>query len=726
MRAYCGLVGSRLPALLAALCVAGSLTATAAAAEPSLVKDITPGPDGTNIFTLAAGTDVLYAYIDDGVHGRELWKSDGSDAGTKLVADISPGAGSSFFSAGMTTIGNTAFFSADDGTHGVELWKSDGTQAGTKLVKDIRPGSGSSEPGEFVVVDGALYFSANDGTHERELWKSDGSEANTVLVKDARPPGYGVYPADAGGGDIYLRLRGADHAVYFEANDGTHGPEVWRSTGTEAGTEMLKDGNPSTNVFATPECLTAVGDAAYFTENDGTHSYELWRSDGSQTGTGLLKDIYPGSGESFPCDFVPAESVVYFDVNDDGVNGRGLWKTNGTEAGTELVKAGVGGGGVAVGDELYFPNFDEHGSELWVSDGTAAGTHLLKDIQPGDFVSSYPGNLVAVRDSVFFTASDSTNGLQLWSTDGTEEGTVPHAATIGGFVPVLVGETLFFYGTDGDHGYELWKLPVPSAVKSADGTAAPGGTVETNTAVSPDDPIGTSVTTPTGGFVSISEDDTTTSQPAAYSFLGVQVNITAPPASVAQPLQFVFRLDPSLLPASIDATTLQIFRNGAVVADCTGAVGTASPNPCVQSRVTETDGSLTLTVLTSDASAWNFGQHDPYAFQGFFRPIANPPAYNTVKAGSTVPVGFSLGGDQGTRVFASGYPRSHRISCTAPGTSLGDDKPTAGKLTYDRATARYNYKWETLKSWAAPAICRQAVLRLLDGTEHSANFKFVK
>ena len=136
----------------------------------------------------------------------------------------------------------TLFFSADDGTNGNELWKSDGTAAGTVLVKDINPGSSSSYPGNLTNVNGTLFFAANDGTGH-ELWKSDGTAAGTVLVKDITrlPAASGLpRPPDERERDAVLqRQRRA------------HGDELWKSDGTAAGTVLVKDIDTAPDGFTT-------------------------------------------------------------------------------------------------------------------------------------------------------------------------------------------------------------------------------------------------------------------------------------------------------------------------------------------------------------------------------------------------------------------------------------------------------------------------------------------
>ena len=107
-----------------------------------LVKDIMPGNYGSNPYGLTETNGVVFFTADDGVHGRELWKTDGTASGTVLVKDIDdiPSEYPGSYPESLTAVNNTLFFTADDGVHGREFWKSDGTTSGTTLVKDINVG----------------------------------------------------------------------------------------------------------------------------------------------------------------------------------------------------------------------------------------------------------------------------------------------------------------------------------------------------------------------------------------------------------------------------------------------------------------------------------------------------------------------------------------------------------------------------------------------------------
>ncbi len=100
-----------------------------------------------------------------------------------MVANIKSGSYGYGLNFNLTSVNGMLFFTAYDAIHGKELWKSDGT-ASTVMVADINPGSNNSNLGNLIDVNGTLFFSANDGTHGTQLWKSDGTAAGTVMVAD--------------------------------------------------------------------------------------------------------------------------------------------------------------------------------------------------------------------------------------------------------------------------------------------------------------------------------------------------------------------------------------------------------------------------------------------------------------------------------------------------------------------------------------------------------------
>jgi ELWxxDGT repeat protein len=120
----------------------------------------------------AAGNTLVFA-ADDGRHGTELWRSDGTEEGTGLFADIFPGSDSSW-PGGITNVGGKLFFSANDGVHGAEPWRSDATAEGTRIIADVSPGASGSAPDDFTAVNAKVFFTADGNTLgeplNRELW----------------------------------------------------------------------------------------------------------------------------------------------------------------------------------------------------------------------------------------------------------------------------------------------------------------------------------------------------------------------------------------------------------------------------------------------------------------------------------------------------------------------------------------------------------------------------
>jgi len=139
------------------------------------------------------------------------------------------------------------------------------------------------------------------------------------------------------------------------------------------------------------------------------------------------------------------------------------------------------------------------------------------------------------------------------------------------------------------------------------------------------------------------------------------------------------------------------------------------------------EGSIDEVRIWNGALASEYFGSDIYDWSGFFRPIDNLPIWNIAKAGSAIPVKFSLDGDQGLDIFAAEYPMSVEIPCDSTNLFAGiDETVTAGKsnLSYNADTKQYIYVWKTQKAWVGS--CRQLVLKLIDGTSHQANFNFTK
>jgi hypothetical protein len=239
-----------------------------------------------------------------------------------------------------------------------------------------------------------------------------------------------------------------------------------------------------------------------------------------------------------------------------------------------------------------------------------------------------------------------------------------------------------------------------------------------------------SLTSPSGGEVEATITPLDDTQVPGFSLLGQQIVLSAPEESDENPLVLVFGLGAQLFADGENPLLVEVFRNGVLVEDCTGDDGTADPDPCIASRVSDDAGGVVVTVLTSQASTWHFGLPETipeFAFGGFLGPIAAEATLNDVKGGSSVPVSFSLGGDHGLEVVDDGYPLSRPIACHDDDSVAGPDLPTetprkAG-LTYDSDVDVYTYVWKTPRTvWSG--TCRQLVVRFTDGTEATATFRF--
>jgi ELWxxDGT repeat protein len=274
-----------------------------------------PGP------LVRLGLSLLFA-ADDGLSGRELWATDGTAAGTRQVRDVNqqnyddgiyfrPGESSP---DSLVRLGGAVLFTADDGLSGRELWITDGTEAGTRRVRDLRPGAEGSAPHNLVELGGRVYFFASANGTGEALWQTDGTEVGTIQVKSlARQslPSWGRTLTRAGG------------RLFFVADNEAIGSELHVSDGTLAGTRLVRQIRAGSN-GSYPQSFTVVGRVLVFAADDGAHGLEPWRSDGTAAGTWRLGDLAPGQAASSPSAFTAAGALLFFTA-DDGVHGRELW-----------------------------------------------------------------------------------------------------------------------------------------------------------------------------------------------------------------------------------------------------------------------------------------------------------------------------------------------------------------------------------------------------------------
>jgi ELWxxDGT repeat protein len=407
----------RKPVLLA---LALSLAASALTAQPVLVKDIrtkpAPGsPLNNYLFDAATLGGFLYFAADDGFLGQELWRSDGTAAGTTRVADVCPGRcwGEPH---SFTAAAGVVFFIAHDDSRGRELWRSDGTAAGTFPLADVAPGP---ETGSYAFLAryGKRLLFATYTPPFSTLWTSDGTLAGTRPYTEIAGVGVAQRPAAAGGVLVFA------HFVEGE------GVQLWRTNGTAAGTGRLAVIHPGPGLAFDEFRPTAALGRLFFAADDGASGVEPWTTDGTPAGTRRLADLEPGPRGSHPSGFTVRDREVLFAASTLAV-GRELWRTDGSAAGTRLV-ADLSPGPrssraiilASARGRLLFAADDGQGLEPWLmkTDGSVVS---LADPAPGIHLATPPAfGGGAAGGLLYFAANDGRSGLELWRTDGTRGGT---------------------------------------------------------------------------------------------------------------------------------------------------------------------------------------------------------------------------------------------------------------------------------------------------------------
>ncbi len=522
-------------------------------AGTALLADTCPGSCGSGPGTVYPGSGAVFFQMSGA-----LWRTDGTSAGTRLYSD-----GALYFSdrsTGFVALGEQLFFAARSADYSSptyydqELWTSDGTPGGTRIVTDLENGAGGSFPTNFVALGDSVYFLACSGQifGGQELWRGSaaGGEALTTGSGSDCDSTSAIQQVVRAGQHLFLwRTAGEFDTTTLWASDGTAAGtrqvttheesfirgetrlvpfqdriywmegdeevpnEVWTSDGTVAGTHKAFD---LPDPAKTPVGVLAAGDALYvFSVTPQGQDFQIWRTDG--TAAGLHKVFtstrslnfggFAATGSSLLL-FLPADSGTYELWKVDGAGGVhlrdffgrsrevvtlggafyffarttgfsndfGLWRSDGTAAGTSSVHPFHSNGDFEPGEaqtyatvfagRLYFAADDGvHGTELWSSDGTAAGTALVTDLFPGA-VGAAPTDLAVAGDRLFFSADDGVHGFELFESDGTAAGTrlvedlAPEADSSYPTQMTVAGDRLYFAADDGLSGNEPWSLPL--------------------------------------------------------------------------------------------------------------------------------------------------------------------------------------------------------------------------------------------------------------------------
>ena len=417
--------------------------------------------------------------------GYQLWKSDGTTGGTEQIKNIYPSADQNF-AQDLFEIDGVLYFSANDSLdgkypedNGYELWRWEGDGIGTRFFRNLIPDvvitdidikvdeetdietatitteifENDSFPRDFTGLNGNFFFTAYSTslyTLENrtadikigglELWFSDGTESGT------RP----------------LNINQKEYTIY-DPEDGEYSPASVVS--------QPEFGYYTDSSSSFPRELTTFDNSLYFVANDGIHGFELWSVSDHGTNQTLIDDLRPGNTSSSPEELTVVNGNLYFTA--DNGSGRQLYAYNKSlQKPQSIVASGQNPKHLTdIGGTLYYSAKSELGRELWRVDGDQA--EFVMDINPGTNSSS-PNQFNLIERIVknkkqsflYFTADDGKRGFELWSLDLASKSAIPQRVS-----DIYSGpsssdprkltnsdERLFFSADDGKKGRELWTL----------------------------------------------------------------------------------------------------------------------------------------------------------------------------------------------------------------------------------------------------------------------------
>jgi ELWxxDGT repeat protein len=442
-----------------------------------LLKDFVPGPGTSYLHSpvaFGAGASARVALINEvWSTGADVWVTDGTEAGTvRAFQDPSREDGVVRLMAGTT---GGVFFESWSWGVGSRLFFSDGTPGGTRELNPMEGGARQfSYPHSYTTSGRWCYFVGNEG----EIWRSDGTEAGTTKLTTAANPSAGRFRASAG-------------SLFMQISAGPEAAELW--TCTMDGGELTRLGPPADTEWAMLEEMIDGGDDVFFMAVHANYDHKLWASDGTEAGTRRIPLMHDGA-ESFPwgSGMTAWNGSIYLTAeNENGT--EELWRTDGTPGGTIRLASFPQGFAYLVPYEVpesaeffHFHGYTANGQwELWRTKGDAASTRRVRGA-PGSYPFAAQGSLLAEgNDGLFFVGGQTTPDEALWRTRGNAAGAVrlthPEKTSgpgitayatgaepyemLDGTLLALVntgrGHELWRMNPDGSRSRSIWKAPAP-------------------------------------------------------------------------------------------------------------------------------------------------------------------------------------------------------------------------------------------------------------------------
>ncbi len=411
-------------------------TASICRGQFNIVKDIYQGGGSTssNPMGLVKFKNRFLFIATEPTTGTEIYISDGTDPGTILLKDINPGAASSVSTSmintfGIQVAGNVAYFAADDGVHGQELWITDGTTTGTHIVKDILPGTATPSlqfiDAQYSVgltdsTSSLIFFYAHTDTYSMLFYRSDGTAAGTYKLSSV---------------DNYWGTSMMSRGTVFKYNGMYYFPnftDLYQSNGTDTLTLTKSNiGQIRRTLIFNNQLFYTVDTSPLGSANKNCNLSVTTNGFATSTVVKTFSNAYDPYDIGPYSALYPIGNKFYFSANMIAYNnqsGGDIWVSDGTTTGTQLVKNymayyTLGTRPVIMGGyngKLYFIAYtgNIYGKELCQTDGTPSGTNVLKDIAPAASSSDIE-TMVIYQDSLFFLA----DGV-LWKSFGVDSNTV--------------------------------------------------------------------------------------------------------------------------------------------------------------------------------------------------------------------------------------------------------------------------------------------------------------